>query len=87
MPDTWRDIARRKQEERNRRIPAEWALQTSGSGPNVRNVPRACGILTDHEINITEHYDATGLLKELAAGKFKSEHVVRAFCKRAAIGA
>ena len=88
MPDTWRDIASRKQAAREARIPPEWRLQktASGSGHDVLTVPRQCGILTDHEIKITEDYDATGLLHELAAGSVKSEHVVRAFCKRAAIG-
>lgn len=87
MPAQWQDIARRKQEERNARIAPEWELQDtlSASGGSILDVPRRCGLLTNHEIDITEQYDATRLSYELAAGRIKSEHVVRAFCKRAAI--
>ncbi|EME48089.1 hypothetical protein DOTSEDRAFT_69881 [Dothistroma septosporum NZE10] len=87
MPDTWQDIAKRKQEERNTRIPHEWRLRRTAPGGcrNVLHVPRQCGILNDNEIKITEQYDATALCEELAAGAIRSEDVVRAFCKRAAI--
>lgn len=48
-------------------------------------MPRECGILTEAEIQITEGYDAVGLLGELALGKYRAEEVATAFCKRAAI--
>ncbi|KAK5131465.1 hypothetical protein LTR08_000929 [Meristemomyces frigidus] len=90
MPDTWRDIAARKQKERTERIPKAWLLQSAASSPKAKgttilNVPRECGILTTEEIRITEEYDATALSRELASGKLRSVDVVTAFCKRAAI--
>ncbi|KAK5128911.1 hypothetical protein LTR85_000244 [Meristemomyces frigidus] len=89
MPDTWREIAARKQKQRAEGIPKPWLLPSSyplGAGSdNVLNVPRECGLLTADEIRITEAYDATALVSELAAGRLKSVDVVTAFCKRAAI--
>lgn len=92
MPDTWRDIAARKQKQRAERIPKAWLLPTShsshssgASSDDVSSVPRKCGLLTTEEIRITETYDATALVAELAAGRLKSVDVVTAFCKRAAI--
>ena len=86
MSETWKSIAAKKQEERDSRIPKEWRLKTSTSdGDNLLQLPSTCGILTDQELKITEQYDATGLLSELAQGNFKAEQVVRAFAKRAAI--
>ena len=89
MPDTWQEIASRKQQERAGRIPKEWLLpfsySTSISRDNVLSVPRECGILGREELHITEDFDATGLLSELANGRLKCADVTRAFCKRAAI--
>ncbi|KAK4545255.1 hypothetical protein LTR36_003435 [Oleoguttula mirabilis] len=89
MPDTWRDIAARKQKQRAERIPKEWLLPSSYSvgshSDSVLNVPRERGILTKEDLRITESYDATALVGELAAGKLRSVDVVTAYCKRAAI--
>lgn len=83
----WRSIAVRKQQQLKDRIPDEWRLKASQlliKDNNVLDVSKF-GILTDAELKITESYDATSLLGELAIGKLKSEDVVRAFCKRAAL--
>ncbi|KAK0943873.1 hypothetical protein LTR29_004638 [Friedmanniomyces endolithicus] len=90
MPDTWQDIAARKQRQRTDRIPKAWLVPTSylprtNSSDNVLDVPRRCGILTSQEIHITETLDATALVAGLATGKLRSVDVVTAFCKRAAI--
>lgn len=54
--------------------------------PNdVTGIPRACGLLTEKELQITEQYDAPALVKELASGSLTSVEVTTAFCKRAAI--
>lgn len=53
--------------------------------PNAIDIPRQCGLLTEHELSITETYDATSLLAELSKGSLKSEQVVTAFSKRAAV--
>ena len=86
MADLWKEIAVRKQAEQYARIPQEWRLMSShASSNNVMNVPRDCGILDAKELHITEDFDATSLLHELAQGSLKSVEVVTAFCKRAAI--
>lgn len=82
----WQDIAAAKRQARASRIPHEWMLKDPASySGNVLDVPRQCGVLTDQEISITEKYDATALLDEIRRGNLKSEKVVTAFCKRAAI--
>ena len=89
MPDTWRDIAARKQKERAERIPQDWLLPSSYSAEinrdNVLSVPRECGLFSSEELRITEGYDATALVALLAEGKLTSVEVATAFCKRAAI--
>lgn len=83
----WRDIAARKKAEQLERIPESWRLpdSTDFEQGNVLQVPRQSGILTDVELQITEEYDATELVDELANGNLSSEAVATAFCKRAAI--
>lgn len=87
MSEQWRDIAARKQAERQSRIPKAWLLPSSINIDldNVQHIPRECGILTPDEIRITEDYDATALVNALASGTLSSEAVTTAFCKRAAI--
>ena len=90
MAETWKDIAARKQKERECRIPAQWRLQSSqiascGSKTSVLDAPRELGLLSNAELKITEDYTATGLLKELSTKTLRSVDVVRAFCHRAAI--
>jgi amidase len=85
--DPWRDIAARKKAEQQGRIPEAWRLSESTNleQSNLLQVPRQSGILTDVELQITEEYDATELLDELAQGNLSSVAVATAFCKRAAI--
>lgn len=87
MAEQWRDIAARKQAERQSRIPKAWLLPSSINldQDNVQHIPRECGILTPAEIRITEQHDATALVSALANGTLTSEAVTTAFCKRAAI--
>jgi amidase len=83
----WTSIARRKQKEQANAIPQNWTLKSrlAANRSNVLAIPRECGILSAREIEITEKYDATALVQELAAKRLKSVDVVTAFCKRAAI--
>lgn len=85
--EIWRDIAARKKTEQYARIPQAWRLpqSTDHDKSNILQVPRQSGILTDAELQITEEYDATELVDELAKGNLTSESVATAFCKRAAI--
>ena len=87
MGQEWQDIAKRKREEQATKIPKAWMLssQPSVNLNNVTDVPRRCVILNEKELYITEQHDATALVQKLASGELKSEDVVAAFCKRAAI--
>ncbi|RDI83200.1 hypothetical protein Vi05172_g6927 [Venturia inaequalis] len=89
MSESWQSISKRKKEQQASRIPKEWLLPAETSPPpgtsNVLDIPRKCGILDEQDLKITENYDATALVEELAAGRLKSVDVTRAFCKRAAI--
>jgi len=83
----WRAIARRKQAERQSKIPSAWQLQTppSPSSLDVRSIPRTSGILNSVELSITEDHDATSLADAIRSRTFTAEAVITAFCKRAAI--
>ena len=88
----WRSIASAKRDSCYEKIPKEWRLSASvlstvneTSTQDVTHIPRECGILSAEEIDITETYDATDLLKKLASSEFTSIAVATAFCKRAAI--
>ncbi|KAI5293166.1 hypothetical protein KEM52_005782 [Ascosphaera acerosa] len=58
---------------------------TTFAPTNVLEVPRACGLLTQRELLITERWGVRGLLEELRAGRLTASDVCRAFCKRAAV--
>jgi len=83
----YKAIARRKQAERQSRIPKEWLLPSlpSPSTLDVRSIPRTCGILTSKELEITENYDATSLAQAIKSRALSAEAVTISFCKRAAI--
>jgi amidase len=82
----WVAIARRKQAERQSRIPKAWLLSSLPSDVlDVRTIPRTSGILTPAELSITENYDATALSDAIRSRKVTAEQVTIAFCKRAAI--
>lgn len=85
--EPWREIAARKKAEQQARIPQAWLLpdSTDLNQNNILQVPHQCGILTEIELQITEDFDATELVDELANGNLTSEAVATAFCKRAAI--
>ncbi|KAI9705661.1 MAG: hypothetical protein M1820_005071 [Bogoriella megaspora] len=87
MSDAWRDIAKRKQDERDAKIPKEWQLSSESSPDQntLLEIPRRCGILNQNELEITGQYDATALLEKLSRKELRSVDVVTAFCKRAAI--
>lgn len=88
----WQELARSKRESVAAKIPQNWLLPSSltsqfteTSTLSVIDVPQTCGLLTDKELDITENYDATELVKMMTEGSLKSVDVVTAFCKRAAI--
>lgn len=83
----WQEVAAKKQTERLERIPQAWRIDTSRyqEQHNVLDVPRCCGILNEKEIDITEKYDAVGIVEAIKARDLSAEEVTVAFCKRAAI--
>ncbi|KAH7389993.1 amidase signature domain-containing protein [Pyrenochaeta sp. MPI-SDFR-AT-0127] len=87
LPPKWQLAAWQKKDQQFARIPSEWRLSNLPS-PDVTNytdIPRTCGLLSKHELDITENYDAVGLAEAIRARKLKCIDVARAFCKRAAI--
>lgn len=83
----WQAVAREKQAERFERIPQAWRIDASRyqDQRNVLDVPRGCGILNAKEIEITEKYDAVGIVRAIRTKELSAEEITVAFCKRAAI--
>lgn len=48
---------------------------------NTLSIPRTCGLLSSRELEITEAWDARGLLARIAEQQVSSEEVITAFCK------
>lgn len=78
--ENWKDVADRKRSATLEKIPNEWRLPedlkkkcTEHSGLNILSIPSTCGILNEKEIELTEKYDASSLLKALATGHVKYE--------------
>jgi amidase len=78
MAETWQSLSSAKREANAAKIPKEWRLSESilnkyspKADVGVLDVPRTCGILTEKEIELTEGYDASGLLALLAKGEVR----------------
>jgi hypothetical protein len=69
-------------------IPAGWRIEQHKLPPDSRldvtSFPSESGILSQHELDITESF-AVDIVRRLAAGEWTSQEVTTAFCKRAAI--
>ncbi|WEW54740.1 hypothetical protein PRK78_000165 [Emydomyces testavorans] len=74
------------------RLPAKWVpagmyspeesvTNTNYDAINVMDIPRECGLLSMRQLEITEKWDAKGLLEELTAGRMTATEVCEAFCK------
>lgn len=88
----WAALIAEKRSTNQAKIPSQWRLHKSflenlneNTRYGVLDVPERCGILTKEELAITEQYTAVELVNSMSAGKIKSEDVMTAFCKRAAI--
>jgi hypothetical protein len=79
----WETTARDKQLQQISKIPPEWILPPSSKKDRTRlvDLPRALGLLSPAELNITEERDATNIVQAIAQRQLSSEDVVRAFCK------
>ncbi|KAJ5588198.1 amidase signature domain-containing protein [Penicillium hordei] len=88
----WQALINEKRAFRESQIPLEWRLDEMITSQAHRDNPISAfdlldqtDILTQHERDMTENYDATALLAQLACGAISSLEVTEAFCKRAAI--
>jgi amidase len=80
------DVAQIKQKQRQKRIPKAWLLsQDQLQTHDILSLPEHCGILTTHEFQITQHFDAVDIVNRIASGELSAREVAVAFCKRAAI--
>ncbi|KAL0580414.1 hypothetical protein V5O48_001567 [Marasmius crinis-equi] len=85
----WRTLASEKKAKQLASIPKEWLNQLATNIPpptelDVTSYPRACGLLDERELDITES-DVTSLLPRVASGEWTALEVTIAFCKRAVI--
>ncbi|KAF9077309.1 general amidase [Rhodocollybia butyracea] len=83
MSDWQTRCAKRKQAQLES-IPKEWIVKDPPQ-MNVMNIPKDCGLLSDHELEITETVDVEVILQKLAAGEWSSVEVTTAYYKRAII--
>jgi hypothetical protein len=58
---------------------------TAATATNLLDIPETCGILSEDEITITSKNEAVVIVDCIRCGKYSTEAVVTAFCKRAAI--
>lgn len=95
-PAAWQTLAAAKKTQQEASIPNEWRIPAPllatvdlslDSPQALDHAPllRATGILSAHELELTEAYSATELQSKLAAGELSAFEVTQAFCKRAAI--
>jgi hypothetical protein len=84
MGQGWEEIAADKRARLAKTIPAEWKVQDLPAEDSVFDFPKASGLLSAEELEITGS-SATDLVAKLAKGELKSVDVTRAFCKRAAL--
>ncbi|KAH6862570.1 acetamidase [Alternaria alternata] len=84
MTSSWEELAADKRTRIASTIPSEWLIRDLPSDDNVFEFPKASGLLSAREIELTES-SATDLVAQMAEGKLKSVDVTLAFCKRAAL--
>ena len=88
-PPNWKALCTDKRARQLSQIPKEWLLPAPSLPPaeqlDVSNFPRECGLLTAHELEITETDDVNTLLAKLANAEWSAVEVVTAFYKRAIV--
>ncbi|KAE8354146.1 amidase signature domain-containing protein [Aspergillus coremiiformis] len=85
--DSWKSIAKSKQEALKAAIPSEWIIPAhllpSEHQTDVTSFPRQSGWFTDRELEILST-SAPRILAHLETGSWTSEEVTKVFCKAAA---
>ncbi|KAF4564834.1 hypothetical protein EYR36_002774 [Pleurotus pulmonarius] len=67
-------------------IPSQWHIKSlPGDKQSVLDIPRACGILSDRELEITETVDLDTILDRLRSGEWTSVETTTAYYKRAIV--
>jgi amidase len=84
MTTDWKQLVSDKNSRLSKTIPVEWRIQELPKGDSVFEYPRASGLLSQAELEITSS-SATELVEKLSKGELKSVDVTLAFCKRAAL--
>jgi amidase len=82
----WQERAAAKKRQQQELVPKEWLLSNLPDKDqlDVSEFPRACGLLTDGEVEITESYVEV-ILSKLAKGTWTAVEVTTAFSKRAIV--
>ena len=82
----WRQLVADKRERQRKAIPEDWLIVAPPEAQlNVIDVPKQCGLLSAHELEITETDDVSIVLEKLASGEWTSLVVTTAYYKRAII--
>ncbi|KAG6844210.1 hypothetical protein H0H87_008879 [Tephrocybe sp. NHM501043] len=86
MNKSWKELAADKKGRQKESIPKEWILSNlpSEEESNIINFPEHCGLLTPHEVEITNTHIEV-LLQKLASAEWSSVAVTTAFGKRAIV--
>ncbi|KAI0260490.1 general amidase [Gloeopeniophorella convolvens] len=86
MPVTWQELVAEKKHRQAASIPKEWLITPPADNVlDVTGVPAQCGLLSAHDLEITELNDVSALLDKLARGEWSSVEVTTAFAKRAIV--
>lgn len=87
--DRWQQQAQRGRDLLHNSVPKQWLVPSDQLPPvtqkNVLNFPKQSGLLSEHELAITELL-ATELVAQMGKGILSAEEVVVAFLKRAVLG-
>ncbi|KAJ6161303.1 hypothetical protein N7470_004699 [Penicillium chermesinum] len=85
----WERQAQKGRDILQNSVPKQWLLPEDKLPPasqkDVTDVPVQCGLLSEHEVAIT-NLSATQLVAEMGQGKLSAEEVVIAFLKRSVLG-
>ncbi|CAG7931838.1 unnamed protein product [Penicillium olsonii] len=89
MSLNWESQAQKGKDVLNNSIPKQWLVPVDRLPPasqkSVVEFPRSSGLLSTHELLITD-MTATALVEEMGKGALTAEEVVTAFLKRAVMG-
>ncbi|GAB1196670.1 hypothetical protein APSETT444_005945 [Aspergillus pseudonomiae] len=97
MASSWSKKIQKKREARDNAIPATWRVPTevlAALKPPIEShknniieldLVRKSGVLSNHELDITEKYNVEQLLSALASGALTAVEVTIAYSKRAAV--